>query len=164
MTTFRPSGMLGVLNRHGVRYVLIGGLAGVAQGSPLVTGDLDICYQRTDENMRVLAAALVELKATLRGAPPDLPFLLDARTIKAGDCFTFTTSDGSLDCLGTPAGTAGYEDLASRATAMTFNGLTVQVASVDDLIRMKQAAGRQKDIDAIFHLRALRDRIEGRGD
>ncbi len=106
----------------------------------------------------------MELNAALRGAPEGLPFVPDAKTLKAGDAFTFKTDAGALDCLGTPMGTSGYADLASRADSIDIDGLVIQVASLDDLIRMKAAAGRQKDLDAIHTLKALRDEIESDRD
>lgn len=161
-TTFYPDKALAVLARHKVRFVLIGGLAGNVHGSPSATFDLDICYARDDENLERLARALRSLKARLRGAPEDVPFLLDAKTLKAGDHFTFATTAGNLDCLGTPAGTDGFEDLNSRATTHELAGYTVAVTSLDDLIKMKQAAGRLKDRVEVEILGALRDEIEGR--
>jgi hypothetical protein len=77
---FDPIPLLETLHRHGVAFVLIGGVAGIALGSSLATFDLDICYERSEPNLERLAAALQELHATLRGAPPDLPFRPDART------------------------------------------------------------------------------------
>jgi hypothetical protein len=151
-----------VLAEHRVPYVLIGGYGAIARGSPILTGDIDICYARDDENLMRLAAALRELKATLRGAPPDLPFQLDAKALKEGDRFTFTTTAGSLDCLGTPAGTQGFEDLDRDAGDVDLKGMTVRVASLEDLIRMKRAAGRPKDIVGLEWLRALREEIEKR--
>ena len=150
------------LRRHKVRYVLIGGYAAVALGSPMLTGDVDICYALDDENLERLARALRELGATLRGAPADLPFLLDARTLRAGDTFTFSTRAGSLDCLGTPSGTTGYADLARGASELELDGVPVSVASIEDLMRMKRAAGRPRDLVALEWLGALRDEIEGR--
>jgi len=67
--------------------------------------------------------------------------LLDAETLERGDHFTFATDAGSLDCLGTPSGVSGYEDLLATAAPMDLDGLRVLVASIDDLIRMKRAAG-----------------------
>jgi hypothetical protein len=160
---FEPLEALKVLIDHQVRFLLIGGFAAVIRGSPVITGDLDICYARDDANLRKLAKALRELKATLRGAPPDLPFLLDAQTLKNGDHFTFSTRAGPLDCLGTPAGTAGFRDLDTDATDEDLDGLTVRVASLDDLIRMKRAAGRLKDRTALEWLGNLREELEEGG-
>lgn len=125
------------------------------------TRDVDICYARDDVNLERLANALRELKATLRGAPPDVPFQLDAKALKEGDHFTFSTVAGPLDCLGTPAGTSGFDDLDSAATDEEVDGLQIRVATLEDLIRMKRAAGRTKDKLALEWLGALRDELEG---
>lgn len=156
---FDPIRVVETLNRHGVRYVLIGGMAAVALGSPVVTNDLDICYERTAENMERLAAALVELKAKLRGAPDDVLFLLDAKTIAMGDHFTFATEAGPLDCLGTPAGSEGFTALKANAASVDLDTATVLVASIHDLIDMKRAAGRPKDLMMLENLAALRDEL-----
>jgi len=160
---FDPLSALRTLLEHEVRFVLIGGYAGALRGSPVITGDLDICYARDDADLERLADALRELDAGLRGAPPDVPFLLDARTLRAGDHFTFSTSAGPLDCLGTPAGTKGFPDLDARATDEVVDGITIRVASIDDLIRMKRAAGRPKDRIALEWLSALRDELDDLG-
>jgi len=157
---FDPLGALHGLSSHGVRFVLIGGYAAALRGSPMMTGDLDICHARDDANLRALAAALEELGATARGAPSDVPFILDAATLKAGDHFTFSTSAGPLDILGTPAGTDGFADLDASASDEDLDGLTVRVASIDDLIRMKRAAARPQDLVAIEWLSALLDEID----
>lgn len=159
--SFDPLRTLRTLVDHGVRFVLIGGYAGALRGSPVITGDVDVCYARDDENLERLAAALGLLHARLRGAPPDVPFRLDARTLREGDHFTFTTSAGPVDILGTPAGTKGFADLDGGATDEVVDGLTIRVASIEDLIRMKRAAGRTKDRIALEWLSALRDEAEG---
>lgn len=160
---FDPLASLQVLIGHGVRFIVIGGIAAAARGWPGVTQDLDVCYARDDENLERLAVALRELRARLRGAPEDVPFQLDARTLKNGDAFTFSTTAGDLDCLGTPAGTSGYADLYAGATEENLGGLGVRVASLDDLIRMKRASARPKDLAALETLGALREEIERGG-
>jgi hypothetical protein len=159
---FDPLLALQVLKDREVRFILIGGFAASIRGSPVITGDLDLCYARDDRNLEAFAAALQELGAKLRGAPPDVPFQLDAQSITNGDHFTFITSAGRLDCLGTPAGTAGYRDLEAAATDEDLDGLTVRVASLEDLIRMKEAAGRKKDLIGLEWLGALREELDGR--
>jgi hypothetical protein len=159
---FQPETVIRLLGRHRVRYVLIGGLAAVTHGAPLITQDIDACYARDDLNLRRIAKALGEIHAELRGADPGMPVMLDAKTLRAGDAFTFTTDVGWLDLLGTPPGTAGYDDLARTADAFDLFGNRVLVASVDDLIRMKRAAGRPKDLLALEELGALRDELSGR--
>jgi hypothetical protein len=158
--TFDPIAGLRALVEHGVRFVLIGGYAAALRGSPMMTGDVDICHARDRGNLERLAAALQSLHARLRGVPVDVPFLLDGRTLEAGDHFTFMTDAGPVDCLGAPAGTDGFVDLDASATDEDLDGLVVRVASVDDLIRMKRAADRPQDRIAIEWLSALRDELE----
>jgi hypothetical protein len=159
---FDPLRALRVLTNHRVRFILIGGFGSRLHGSPTVTNDLDVCYARDASNLESLATALTELRVRLRGAPEGVPFLLDARTLRRGDRFTFVTDAGNLDCLGTPAGVSGFDDLERTAVSMDLDGLTVKVASIDDLIRMKQAAGRPKDLIEVEVLGALRDEIDQR--
>lgn len=160
---FDPDAILRTLVRREVRFVVVGGLAGNIRGSADVTNDLDICYARDQENLERLADSLRELGARLRVAREsdvDLPFRLDAATLQAGDTFTFATEHGDLDVLGTPSGTEGFEDLDRSATVVELgDGLSVHVASIDDLMRMKRAAGRAKDLLHLEHLAALREEI-----
>jgi hypothetical protein len=157
---FQPEEVIRLFGRHDVRYVLIGGLAAVTHGAPVVTQDVDVCYARDEENLERLAAAMRDVHADLRGAEPGLPFRLDAKTLARGDSFTLTSDVGPIDILATPSGTTGYDDLARTAEALTLFGFRVQVASVDDLIRMKRAAGRPKDLIALEELGALREEID----
>jgi hypothetical protein len=163
VTRFDPLRALRTFNGHGVRYVLIGGYASTILGAPIITNDVDICYERTAENMSRLAAALQELDAKLRvaGVDEDLPFILDGRTLAAGDSFTFVTQVGAVDVLGTPSGTGGFKDLDAGATTYDLGeGLLVRVVSLDDLIRMKESAHRLKDEAHLHVLAALKRRIE----
>ena len=160
---FDPGRALGTLDAHAVRYVVIGGIAARLLGSPTVTRDLDICYARDRRNLEALADALRELKAELRGAAAGLPLRLDADALSAGDHFTFSTTAGDLDVLGTPSGTDGYEELETNALRLDIDGRSVLVASIDDLIRMKRAAGRPKDRVELEILGALREELEARG-
>lgn len=162
---FQPEQVIGQLGRNSVRYVLIGGLAAITHGSPLVTQDIDICYDRSRENLERLAKALGEIHAALRGADSGLglPFRLDATTLRNGDTFTLETDLGWLDVIGTPTGTAGYDDLARTAVPVEIFGYRVLIASIDDLIRMKRAAGRPKDLIELEHLGALRDELAEQG-
>jgi hypothetical protein len=157
---FDPLKALRTLTSHGVRFILIGGYAAALRGSPVITGDTDLCYARDDPNLERLAEALRGLGAKLRGAPSDVPFQLDAKTLERGDTFTFDTSAGPLDCVGTPVGTAGFDDLERDATDEDLDGLTVRVASIEDLIRMKRATGRPKDLIGLEWLGGVRDELE----
>ena len=163
LAPFDPLRALRALLDRGVRFVVIGGFGGRLYGSPSVTNDLDVCYARDRDNLEAMASALVDLKARLRGTPEDVPFLLDADTLARGDHFSFSTDAGSLDVMGTPAGVKGFDELDRTATEMDLDGVRVRVASLDDLIRMKQAARRPKDLIEAEVLGALRDELDSGG-
>jgi hypothetical protein len=155
-----PERILAALLRHRVRFVVIGGIAGRLLGSPTITNDLDICYARDRKNLAALSATLLGLRATPRGAPEGLPFSPDVPTLEAGDHFTFTTDAGNFDCIGTPAGSGGFQDLIAAATILRIGGMEVPVVAIEDLIRLKEAAGRPKDRIEIEILEALKEEIE----
>lgn len=163
LPAFDPLRVLRSLNEAEVRYVVIGAFAGRLLGSPTVTRDLDICYARDRPNLEALAGVLRDLNARLRGVNEPVAFRLDARSLEAGDSFTLVTDAGDLDILATPQGTGGYDDLARTANETDLDGLLVLVASIDDLIRMKRAAGRPKDLIELEVLGALRDEIDSAG-
>lgn len=159
---FLPVEALRVLSSAGVKFVVIGGLAARVHGSPSITRDIDVCYDRSEKNLARLATVLRRLDATLRNTPKDVPFLLDAVTLAAGGNFSFDTDVGNLDILAVPSGTSGYDDLITDATSVDVGGVEVFVVSLDDLMRMKRAAGRAKDRVELEILSALKDEIEGR--
>lgn len=137
--------LLAPLLRHGVDFVLIGGMAGLSHGSSFPTFDLDVVYARDRDNITRLVDALREIGVRLRGAPADPPFLLDAKTIENGSNFTFVTPHGDFDILGHADGMPGYEELRAEAAVREILGLEIRVASIDHLIAMKRAANRPKD-------------------
>ena len=134
-----------VLMRHGVDFVLVGGMAGVAHGSSYPTFDLDVAYARDPGNLERLASALRELDVKLANAPSDLSFQVDATTLANGANFTFDTEFGRFDILGEIEGIPSYEALRAAAGEAVIEGAQVRVASIDHLISMKRAAGRAKD-------------------
>lgn len=156
--------LLGGLVRHGVDFVVIGGLAGLAQGSTYPTFDLDVAYARDAPNLDRLAAALREIGVTLRGAPADLPFQVDARTLANGSNFTFDSKFGKLDVLGHADGLSSYDDLRRDATVAEIEGVDVRVASLDHLIAMKRAANRPKDRNMVEEYILLADHKSGEAE
>ena len=157
---FDPLLMLRKLAEHGVDFVVVGGFAGTLYGSPLLTRDLDVCYSREEGSVGRLVDVLRETGATLRGVDDAVPFQLDAQAILSGDDFTFSTHAGPFDILGVPAGSEGYEQLRRNAVLMDLGDGDIAIASLDDLIAMKRAAGRPQDRFAMEILTALREEIE----
>lgn len=151
--------ILEVLARHGVRFVVIGAVAAIAQGSPLPTEDVDVTPARERENLERLAAALLELEAKLRveGEPEGVPFPFDAVSLERNELWTLRTPHGDLDIVFVPAGTRGYEDLQRDAIVVDFGHTRVSMASLADVIRSKEASGRPKDVS---RLPALRQTLE----
>ena len=161
---FDPIGALGVLLEHEVRFVVIGGFAGRLWGSPTMTNDIDICYDRAPGNLERLARALHELNATLRGVDDDVPFQLDPVTLERRENFTFMTRLGPLDAIGLPAGVNGFDELLANAARVDLgDGVVVLVCDLEDLIRMKRAAGRPKDRIEVEILTAVREERDSQG-
>ena len=157
---FEPLAVLRALAEGGVAFVLIGGVAARLHGSPSLTRDIDICYSRDSGNLENLVGVLQSINARPRGLDDDVPFLLDARTLKAGANFTFVTDLGDVDILAVPAGVDGYDELSRGASEVDLDGTAAQVVSLDDLIRMKRAAGRAKDRAELEILEALRSELD----
>lgn len=156
---FDPFPIIEALAEAGVEFVLIGGLAGGAHGSTYPTYDVDVMYARDVENLERLAAVLGELGATLRGAPADLPFILDAKTLAEGGTFTFATRFGSIDLLAYASGAPPYDKVRADAGTIEIGGRSVRVASLDHLIAMKEAAGRTKDKLMATEYRQIADEL-----
>lgn len=144
-----------VLLRHGVEFLVVGGQAEVLMGSPRVTFDTDLCYRRTPENLERLAAALQELHPTLRGAPADLPFQLDAQALVFGNNYTLNTSIGPVDLLGWVEPLGSFEALLPKCEHYTIGNLTIRTIGLEDLITIKHHIGRSKDRESLLQLLAI---------
>ena len=153
-----------VLAEHGVEFIIVGGQAEALMGGARVTYDVDLCYRRTPDNLERLATALGTLNLTLRGAPPELKFRLDAQALALGQNYTFEV-DGEwpLDFLGylEPLGT--YEDLLPHIEIMSIGGRPTQVIGLEDLIRIKRYLGRPKDRESLLQLEAIKRLREQEG-
>jgi hypothetical protein len=159
------AGLLGSLHRNGVRFVLVGGLAAQAHGATRATKDADICPDWSDANLGRLAASLTELNARLKigeGSVEVLEIAIDAHTIHSIEIGAWRTTAGDVDVLlGIPSESrtvlARYEQLVENATEFEVDQLRILVASLDDIIRSKEVADRDKDRAALEELRPLRD-------
>ena len=147
--------LLKALYDERVEFVIIGGAAAVLQGSAYLTADLDVCYSRERENLKKIATALAAFNPSLRGAPKNLPFRLDADSLKSGLNFTLTTDLGDLDLLGEVGGLGGYAELLSFSEEMKLFGIRCKVLTLEGLIKNKRAVGRAKDLKLLPELEAL---------
>lgn len=141
---------------RGVDFVVIGGIAGVLHGSARATFDLDICFATDEGNLEALGEVLVGLDARLKGVADEAPFVPDAGTLRRVEVLTLDTAAGELDVLAKPSGAPRYDALRRRAERYDLGGFSVLVASIDDLIAMKAAAGRTKDLADVEELETIR--------
>ena len=146
-----------------IECVLIGGVAATVHGSSIPTQDLDVCYSRERPNLTRIVHALRSVNATLRGAPKNLPFILDEETLRHGLNFTFDTDAGNLDLLGEVRGVGVYSDCLEHADEAEIFGYSLSVFSLDKLMASKQAAGRPKDLIALAELEAIKE-LKERGE
>jgi predicted nucleotidyltransferase len=155
---FDPERILRLLNARRVAYILIGGLAINLHGYERLTADVDVCYERSRQNVARLVDVLRELHSHPRQWSEGVPFTLDTQTILNGDTFTFSTGAGDLDIIAIPTGSRGYDDLARGAEVHELGDqLPVQVIGLEDLIRLKRATGRPKDAVDVYALEDIRE-------
>ena len=154
---FGPEKILATLEAHDVRCVLIGGFAAVIHGSPYLTTDVDVVPAVDRENLERLSDALRSLHAKVwTSAEPDgVPFDDSASSLADVRVWNLVTDHGRLDLTFQPSGTQGYDDLVRDASHLVILGVGVDVASLADIIRSKEAAGREKDRLVLPVLRRL---------
>ena len=155
-TELRADEILQRLVARGVDFVVIGGIAGVLHGSSRATFDLDVCFATDRANLDALGEVLVGLDARLTGLEERVPFVPDAATLRKVGVLTLDTAAGELDVLAKPSGAPRYDVLRRRADRYDLGGFSVLVASLDDLIAMKQAADRPKDRADVEELETIR--------
>ena len=152
-----PERLIKVLARHHVHFVLIGALAARLQGFPRLTADADITPARDLDNLNRLAAALRELDARVftEAVPEGLVFDCSAQTLSRAEMWNLVTAAGRLDLAFTPSGTAGYEDLIQGALRFEVYGTELLAASLEDIIRSKEAADRPQDRQDVLIMREI---------
>ena len=99
---------------------------------------------------------MLDLGARLRGVPEPVPFVPDGQTLRRTTILTLDTDHGWIDLLAAPSGAAPYAELRERAERVSFGGVAVLVASLDDLEAMKRAAGRPSDLVAVEEIEVIR--------
>jgi hypothetical protein len=152
-------GLLQRLAAANVDYVVVGGVAAVAHGGSRLTQDLDVVYSRDEENLERLVRALVPTAPYLRGAAPGLPFRFDAATLRRGLNFELSTHLGDIDLIGEVVGGGTYDTLVPHTVLLHVFGVPCRFLELEWLIRIKRAAGRPKDLEAVAELETLRDLV-----
>ena len=157
LAPFDPERILRALAAHQVRFVLIGALAARLQGFPRLTADADITPSDDEENLERLAVALRELKARVftEGIPEGLDFDCSAATLRRAEMWNLVTDAGRVDVVFRPLGTTGYEDLREGAVEFELYGDLFEVASLEDLVRTKEASDRPQDRQDVVVMREM---------
>ena len=166
--------LIGTLARHGVDYLLVGGVATQLYGATRPTMDLDCLIRQTRENLTRLTAAMRELRARLRvegmtdADAAALPMQLHAEAILRLEISTWRTDAGDFDVLIDLPGADGrrrrYEEIVGRAAELTRAGVVDRVASLEDIVASKRWANRAKDREALPELEAIIERRRGAFD
>jgi hypothetical protein len=157
VSVFDPERILRVLADRAVRYVLVGATAARLQGFPRLTADADITPARDEDNLGRLAAALRDLAARVytESIPEGLAFSCDAATLGRAKVWNFITDAGRVDIIFEPSGTQGFADLVRAAVTFQVFGIEVRAASLEDILRSKQASNRPQDQQDVIVLRAM---------
>jgi len=159
MQSARFAEILRRLAENDVEAIVVGLLAGVLQGAPVTTGDVDVVHRRTKENVARLLRVLADVDATYRHDP---------RGIRPGESHLLgpghqllETRFGDLDCLGTIDDGKSYDDLLQQSVLVELGtGLSIRVLELSALIEVKRRAGRAKDLAVLPLLEATRDELE----
>lgn len=138
------SSLLAVLRRHGVRFVLVGGVAAVVEGAPLTTFDTDVVHDRSPQNVRRLLAALHALRARYR-TRPELDRAPSAEDLMGGGHHLLTTKLGPLDVLGVIGRDRPFESLAKTARRRKLGNHFILVLDLETQIAVKAELGFAKD-------------------
>ncbi len=146
--------ILDELARSGVRVVLVGGLGARLRGAAVVTEDVDVVYSRDPANLDRLARWIADVGVTFLSRPDLAP--QRSHLESAGHQLTVTPW-GRLDLLGSAGAGREYAELSMHADPLDATTPTVLVAALDDIIRLKEEAGRPKDLAILPLLRSIRD-------
>lgn len=163
----KPEPLLSVLVSRKVVFIVVGGYAVAAHGFVRATKDIDICPETSDANLENLADALRELDAEPIGlddfSADEFDLQPDLAGLKWGGNWTLKTKFGRLDVLqhikGLGEDGGGWKELSRHAITRDFLGHQCLFCSYEDLLAMKQGAGRPQDEVDIKSLKAARGEL-----
>lgn len=135
---------LQILVHHEIEFIVVGGVAAVFEGAPIITLDLDIVYDPSPTNNERLAAALRELNAIYRD-PAGRRIVPDRPKLDKMKRHLLLTDLGGLDVLTTIGQDRTYQDLIGRSSKYEVAGMHLQVLNLEAIIESKAFANREKD-------------------
>ncbi len=132
------------LNKAGIKYILVGGMAAIAQGSPVLTFDLDIVHEKSAANIQKIKDLLVSLDAYQR-RPDNLKLKPDFDALKGTGHMLLSTKYGPMDILGSIEKDLGYEELIKNIVKIEFHGHKIHVLDLETLVELKRDSARPED-------------------
>lgn len=147
--------LLVLLAKSDIDFVIIGGFAGVLHGSTLVTRDLDVCTVLTSENIEKLRSLFKDFHPKHRLTPERLSFLNVPPPGQTLNNLYLETDLGIVDFITSVSGVGDFQRLSDNADMIEIKGQKIKVISISDLIKAKQALGREKDNLAATELLAI---------
>ncbi|HEX9047551.1 MAG TPA: nucleotidyltransferase [Verrucomicrobiae bacterium] len=148
------------LKDSGLDFVVIGGVCVVFHGAPLATFDLDICCPFGEENVKKIEAAVADLHPHHRLTANELPLELTRNCFKDLKNVYLQTDLGKLDCLGAVKGVGDFEEVKRQSVIARLSYGEFRFLNIDALITAKNAVGRERDLDAVRRLSAIKERRE----
>ncbi len=148
--------LLSKLNHCQVRFVIIGGFAGVVYGATAVTQDIDICCEFTTENLLRLQEALADLHPVHRMTPGRVKLKLTEKNCKDFKNLYLDTDLGQLDCISYVKGVGDFEKCRQASRMIEVDDERFHVLTIEALIQAKQAMNRPRDKETIIQLEAIR--------
>lgn len=145
------------LNRGGVRFVIVGGFAGVVHGCTYVTQDIDICCDFSADNLLSLQKTLKDLHPVHRMTPKRLKLKLTAKSCAEFENLYLDTDIGQVDCLSYVQGLGNYKDIERKSEIRDLGGgLQIHVLTIGSLIKAKRTMNRPRDREAVLQLEAIK--------
>lgn len=139
-----------------VDLVLVGGMAAIIHGSPVVTHDIDFCIPFDEPTMERMLGALRDVHPTFRQRPDRLPLWNDPARLAQLNFLLVETTLGNVDFIKEVAGIGGLTEVAARSEDLEIaSGVRCKVLTLDGLIVAKRAVARRKDLTALHHLEAI---------
>lgn len=157
MTGF--SGILEDLNEAGVRYVLIGGIALIRHGVVRATRDIDAVFDPDVENVERIKSLAAQWGATRPDGSP-----LPGESISSERSIHLRTPGGDLDLVAEKAAGVSFDALSSRAEVKKVDGVPAPICSLTDLVAMKRAVGRERDLVDLADLEAAHGELPSPGE
>jgi hypothetical protein len=148
------------LKDSGLEFVVIGGVCVVYHGAPLATFDLDICCAFGEQNIRRIESAVKDLNPIHRLTANKLPLEMTRSAFADLKNLYLDTDLGKLDCLSEVKGVGNFDEVKKQSVVAHFAYGEFRFLNLDALIKAKKAVGRERDLDAVRRLTAIKETKE----